>query len=186
VYRSSTLEGNTDELRGIPITTVLRTLLDLAARITARALGRAVREAIRMRLTTLAELFDYCARHPRARGTARLRTVLGRYSGLPLNRARSGAEVRAMEVLRDGGFLLPNLNYVIAGEEADLSWPRLRLIIEIDGGPFHLDRGEDARKQAIWEGAGWFVRRISSDDVYERLDPLVRLAASSNVPRHMA
>ncbi len=26
-----------------------------------------------------------------------------------------------------------------------------RLIIEIDGGPFHLDVGEDARKQAVWE-----------------------------------
>ena len=71
----------------------------------------------------------------------------------------------------------------IAGEEADLSWPAQRLVIEIDGGPFHLDVGEDARKQACWESAGWVVRRVSSDDVYERADLLLALAAASNVPR---
>jgi hypothetical protein len=38
---------------------------------------------------------------------------------------------------------MPRLNRRIAGEEADLSRPRLRLIVEIDGDPFHLDAGED-------------------------------------------
>jgi very-short-patch-repair endonuclease len=184
VYRSTTLEGNTEELRGVPITTVPRTVLDLAARTTTTALARIVREAIRMKLTTLAELIEYCRRNHRARGSKRLRAVLTRYSGLPLRRARSGAEVRAMEVLRDAGFALPNLNFVVAGEEADLSWPEQRVIIEIDGGPFHLDRGEDARKQAAWEAAGWLVRRVPSDDVYDAPERLVALAASLNVPRH--
>ena len=53
---------------------------------------------------------------------------------------------------------------------------RERLIVEIDGRPFHLDEGEDARKQAAWERAGWTVRRLSSDDVYERPQRLLRLA----------
>src|SRR5947208_11630367 len=69
----------------------------------------------------------------------------------------------------------------IAGEEADLSWPVLRLIVEIDGGPFHLDVGEDARKQAVWEAAGWTLKRIDADDVYER--PRHLLAVAPNVPR---
>ena len=73
-----------------------------------------------------------------------------------------------MEILRDAGRRLPGLNRRIAGEEADLSWPAFRLIIEIDGGPFHLDVGEDTRKQAAWEAAGWEVRRLPSDDVYQR------------------
>ena len=60
----------------------------------------------------------------------------------------------ALEILRDAGRPMPQLNHRIAGEEADLSWPRYRLIIEIDGGPFHLDVGEDARKQTIWEQLG--------------------------------
>ena len=85
-----------------------------------------------------------------------------------------------MEILRDAGVPLPLLNERRAGEEADLSWARQRLIIEIDGGPFHLDVGEDARKQAIWEAARWDVRRISSDDVYEHPARLVDLATSTS------
>ena len=71
---------------------------------------------------------------------------------------------------------MPQLNERIAGEEADLSWRKERLILEIDGGPFHLDVGEDARKQAVWERAGWVVRRLDSDDVYERPHLLIALA----------
>jgi very-short-patch-repair endonuclease len=185
VLRSSTLAGETETYRGIPITTVPRTLLDLAATTTISntALARLVREAIRLGLTSLAALADYLVAHRGRRGTARLAAVLTRYSGIPIHRARSGAEVRAIEELRDAGFQMPSLNARIAGEEADLSWSRQRIIIEIDGGPFHLDRGEDARKQRIWEAAGWIVRRIPSDDVYERPERLIALAGSLNVPR---
>jgi len=87
-----------------------------------------------------------------------------------------------MEVLRDAKRPLPRLNARIAGEEADLSWPTVKLVIEIDGGPFHLDVGEDARKERTWERAGWTVRRIPSDDVYERPERLLRLSPPANVP----
>jgi very-short-patch-repair endonuclease len=76
------------------------------------------------------------------------------------------------------------LNARIAGEEADLSWLTEKLIIEIDGGPFHLDVGEDARKQRTWERAGWRVHRIPSDDVYERPERLLRVSPPSNVPEY--
>jgi len=65
-----------------------------------------------------------------------------------------------VEILAAAGRPPPRLNQRIAGEEADLSWASQRVIIEIDGGPFHLDLGEDARKQAAWEAAGWAVRRL--------------------------
>jgi very-short-patch-repair endonuclease len=81
-----------------------------------------------------------------------------------------------MEILRNAGRSLPRLNYRIAGEEADLSWGDVRVIVEIDGGPFHLDVGEDARKQAAWEGAGWAVRRLTSDDIYEHPERLLVFA----------
>ena len=73
-----------------------------------------------------------------------------------------------MELLAEAGRPLPRLNVRINEEEADLSWPAVRLIVEIDGGPFHLDVGEDARKEAAWKAAGWAVSRVSSDDVYGR------------------
>lgn len=180
VYRSSTLEGDIGELRGIPITSPPRTLLDLAITESDRAIARAVREALRLKLATIEEIADCIGRHRRRRGSRRVARVISRYTGLPLERARSGAEVRALEVLRVAGRRLPDLNYKIAGEEADLIWRRERVIVEIDGGPFHQDAGEDTRKQARWEAAGWTVRRIDSDDVYGSPDRLLTLAP--NVP----
>ena len=175
-FRSSTLDGEWTLLRGIPVTTVERTLLDIARHVTRKALARAVREAIRKELTSVHALFDAIGRAPARRRSKALSATLARYSGLPLERARSGAEVRAMELLRDAARPMPKLNEKRAGVEADLSWARQRLIIEIDGGPFHLDVGEDARKQAIWEGSGWTVRRLPSDDVYDRPERLLALA----------
>lgn len=178
VHRSLTLDGDCTELRGVPITTPARTLLDLAAsrRISDRALARVLREAVRLGRTSLPAIGDALGRHRGRRGTRRIAEAVARYSGLPLGRARSGAEIRALEVLRDAGRPLPRLNYDVADEEADLSWPGHRRIIEIDGGPFHLDAGEDARKQGIWEAAGWTVLRIPSDDVARRPDRLLALA----------
>jgi predicted transcriptional regulator of viral defense system len=182
VHRSSTLDGDVTTRRGVPITTVPRTLLDLTMKVGDRALARAVREAVRLEHTTLPALGDHLDRYRTRKGSRRLISALTRYAGLPLERARSGAEVRALEVLRDAGRPLPALNVAIAGEEADLSWAASQLIVEVDGKPFHLDFGEDARKERAWRAAGWVVRRISSDDVYKRPARLLALAPT-NVPK---
>jgi hypothetical protein len=178
VHWTNSLAGDTTTLRGIPVTAVPRTLLDITATASDRALARAVREAVRLKLTTIPELGDSLGRYRGRRGIRRLAKTIGRYTGLPLERARSGAEIRAMEILRDACRPLPRLNVPIGGEEADLSWPQARLIIEIDGAPFHLDAGEDARKQAAWTSAGWEVARVSSDDVYEHPHRLLKLASN--------
>jgi len=182
-FRSSTLEHDCVSLRGIPITSVARTLLDLAHDVSDRALARAVRDAVRLDLITVAALGDSLGRYRGRRGSRRLAATVTRYMGLPLERARSGAEIRALEILRAAERPLPRLNVRIAGEEADLSWRVQRLIVEIDGGPFHLDKGEDARKRSAWEAAGWTVRRIPSDDVYERPHELLMVAPPPNVPK---
>jgi hypothetical protein len=182
VFRSRTLDGDSTFLRGIPITSPERTILDLAGDISDAALARVIREAVRLKRVTLGTLGDALGQHRGRRGAARVAKALARYSGLPLERARSGAEIRALEILRDAARPLPRLNVRIAGEEADLSWPQWRLIVEVDGGPFHLDVGEDARKQAAWERAGWSVRRLPSNDVYDRPSHLLALAMPPSVP----
>jgi len=181
-YRSVTVADESTELEGIPITTVSRTLFDLARSASRPAIARGVRNAIRDDLTSLAALSTDLFERPRRRGCRRMADVLASYSGLPLDRARSGAEVRALLLLRHAERPMPQLNVKLAGEEADLSWPDLRLIVEIDGGPFHRDVGEDARKEAKWRGAGWAVRRIPSDDVYDRPARLLAICPTS-VPR---
>jgi hypothetical protein len=182
VHRSSTLEGNTTVLNGVPITTIERTLLDIAPIVSEKALRRAVRVAVREDLTSLVAIGDAIGRAGAPRGSRRVASALARYADLPIERARSGAEIRAMEILRDHGRELPQLNVRVAGEEADLVWRRHKEIVEIDGGPWHLDAGEDARKQAVWEGAGYAVRRIPSDDVYEYPMRLLALAPHAERP----
>ena len=87
-----------------------------------------------------------------------------------------GRRGRAVVTLHDAKIPQPDINIRIAGEEADLSWPDRRLIIEIDGGIYHQDKLEDARKTAIWRAAGWHVERVPADDVYDDPERLIRAA----------
>jgi hypothetical protein len=176
VYRSQTLERDCTKLRNIPIVTAERALFEVSGVLSERALARAVRDAVRLGHTSLPRIGDLLDRHKGERGSRRLKDTIARYSGLPLQRARSGAEIRALELLREAGRPMARLNYRIGGEEADLSWPQERLIIEVDGAPFHQDVGEDARKEAAWRSAGWEVQRISADDVYHHPVRFLQLA----------
>ena len=180
VHRSTTLDGAVTRHGGIPITTPERTLIDIAPDLGDRDLGRAFREAIRLRLTTARRILAAVRRHDRRRGTSRVRRLALCYGGLPYARTRSNAEAVALEILHDAGVEPPVVNERVAGEEADLSWPRRRLIVEIDGPRYHRFRDEDARKERAWAEAGYTVRRISSDDVYARPERLVEL-----VTRHL-
>ena len=182
VCRSRNIEATT--LRGIPITTPERTLVDLAPQLDDRALARAVREAIRRKTTTPSELFIALARHRGRRGTRRLHAAVSRYAGLPLNRTKSDAEALALALLRDADRSPVDNNKKIAGEEADLIWRDHGVIVELDGPQFHLDASEDLRKQRIWEAAGWTVRRLPTDDVY--LHPERLLALAPNFPHRSA
>ncbi|MEA2374044.1 MAG: hypothetical protein QOD53_507 [Thermoleophilaceae bacterium] len=175
VCRSATLTGDTMIQDGIPITTATRTLIDLAPHPTTRALGRALRESLRLRMTTTPEVLRALGRHRGRRGTAHMLELVTRYAGLPFGRARSDAEILAYYVLREAGVPLPRLNVKVAGLEADLVWLDRRLIIEIDGPQFHQISSEDMRKQSLWERAGFTVRRLSSDVVYNDPDRLIAL-----------
>ena len=168
LVRSITLAGHATYHDRIPITTPERTLIDLAPQLDAKALGRALREAIRLGLTTAAAVLAALDEHPARRGTARLKERAERYAGLPYHRTRSDAESRALEILHDAGNSeRPRVNVRIAGQEADLVFPKRREIIEIDGPQYHRFPDEDERKRQRWEAAGFTVRRIPSDAVYD-------------------
>ena len=139
-------------------------------------MGRAFREALRLKVLTLRDLAGALARHRGRRGTCTLWDLTERYSSLPYRRTRSNAEARALEILHDADVEPPKVNLRVAGEEADLLWPHRRVIVEIDGPQFHQFSADDARKRQLWEGAGYTVRRISSDEVYARPEALIALA----------
>lgn len=158
---------DTTTFGGIPITTVERTIADLWPRLpddTER--HKLVREAIRLRRTSTRRLAAHLDTAPARNAPKALAELLDRYALLQLDRCRSDAEARAMELILAAGLPLPEVNVHRAGEEADLSWAAHRLIIEIDGGSFHTDKAADARKTDIWTAAHWRVRRVPSEVVF--------------------
>jgi Protein of unknown function (DUF559) len=176
VSRSTRLQEDTTDHGGIKITNVARTVIDLAAQLPPRQTARSFREALRLKLMTRKELTAALERHSGRRGTRLIADLLSRYAEVPYERTRSDAEGRALELLHDAGVEPPTVNSKIAGEEVDLSWPRSRRIIEIDGRQYHQFPADDARKQKRWEAAGYTVRRIPSDVVYDNPARLIALA----------
>jgi hypothetical protein len=178
VCRSTTLAGNTTTLNGLPITTPERTIIDLAASNRGRRAEKMVREAIRLKLTTMPALQRHLHEARGRRGVAGIRAFTDTFGHLPFERCKSDAESMGLQVLAEAGRPIPDVNEMIAGEEADFSWPDRRLIIEIDGPQWHLFAEEDARKTAAWEAAGWTVRRLPSDAVFDAPHRLLALQAA--------
>lgn len=164
---------------GLPVTSGARTVLDLVPGLGDWRARRMVREALRVGATTADELRAVCDRHRGRRGVARLRLYAEEYAPLPARRTKSDPELAALELLQAFGRPLPQVNIDIAGEEADLSWPSERLIIELDGPAFHRFPSEDARKDAVWRAAGWTVRRLPTDVVYDEPGRLLALAPTA-------
>lgn len=177
VRRSAVLEGRTRRWQGIPIVAAEHTLIALAPHLGTSQLGRGFREACRLRTTTANEISRALAGQ---RGTRALAALCDRYASIPYHRCRSDAESRALEILHDAAIPPPLVNIRVNGVEADLTWRRWKLIVEIDGRQFHQFTDEDARKEFAWRCAGYTVRRVPSDDVYFRPE---RLLAAVNVHR---
>ena len=120
---------------GIPITTPSRTILDLAATLTKDQLTYVIEEADRKHLLDIAALDRAVARRPRAAGVARLRAVLKTYRG-PAD-TRSKLERKFRRLIHRAGLPEPQFNVVIAGITVDVIWPHWKLVVELDGEPYH-------------------------------------------------
>src|SRR6476619_7959511 len=176
VCRSLTLAGNTTLLDGLPITTAARALADLAPSLDDIELARAVREALRLRVTTCARIQAMLLAANGCNRSARLAELAARYAHLPIARARSDPEAHGVELFAAARVVLPRVNARIAGEEADPSWEHVRHIVELDGPDFHRFPDEDLRKQRVWERAGWTVACLPTGDVYRRPERLFAAA----------
>ncbi len=136
-HRSVLTRADISYQAGIRVTTVTRTLLDVAPRMTDKALRRAVNDLRRpghLRLDALAVLLE---RFPRAPGTARLRPFLDARTGP----TRSQLEDDFFAFCERFGLPTPQVNVHVAGREVDAWFPEERVIVELDGWDFHSDRG---------------------------------------------
>ena len=163
--RRSPLEATTRH--AIPITTVARTLVDLAAEIGEDKLARACHEAGVRFGTTPAQVEAVLARHPNAKGVVTLRKVLRGEVQVVL----SGLERRFLALVRDAHLPLPLTNRAAGGRRVDCRWPEQRLTVELDSYSFHNSRyswEQDRRREREAHARGDRLRRYTHDDVFAR------------------
>jgi hypothetical protein len=149
------------------VTTVARTLLDLAAVAGARELERAINEAEVLRLwdhLSLAALLD---RYPRRPGTRTVADALAaRQHGTTVT--RSELEERFLGAVRAASLPRPEVNGLIeAGGrafEGDFVWRDQRLVVELDGYSAHGTRASfeaDRERDRILQSSGWRCARFT-------------------------
>jgi predicted transcriptional regulator of viral defense system len=150
--------------RGIPCTSVARTLLDLADALDRRQLERACNQAEVLQLLRVHELEAALAR--RGRRAALLGQVL---EARTRDVTRSVLEERFLALCRAAGLPPPRCNVWIpqpasAAVEVDFLWPAQRLIVETDGRAFHATRQafeRDRRRDQRLMLAGYRVVRFT-------------------------
>jgi hypothetical protein len=161
----------------VPITSVVRTLLDLCRALPLAEAVASVDSALRQQLVTLDELVGALRRLPAGRGRGLVRRVLD----LADPAAGSMLESLCRVLMAEAGLPRPEPQYVVRHRGAwvgrvDFAWPEQRVIVETDGFAFHSDRAsyrKDRRRHNALQLAGWQVLRFSWEDVVHEPDYVV-------------
>lgn len=134
--------------RGIPVTSVARTSLDLAAGVRFRSLRRVIRRSEELEVFDLADFRSVLARNRGHRGRAPLERAMELYE--PPRFTRSELEREFLRLLEANGQPRPVTGFNVAGYELDVYWPELRFGVELDvyethgaHEPFEEDRQRD-------------------------------------------
>jgi Protein of unknown function (DUF559) len=163
----------------IPITTIARTLLDLAATVPPHRLERALAQAHHLQLYDHTAIADVLARANGHRGTADLAAATAQ--GDPKWTA-GDFEARFLALVRTAGLPEPLVNEPLDAPDhghirPDFYWPAHALIVETDGWQTHGTRTAfkaDRRKDAALTAAGYTVMRFSYDDLRDHPTTVVR------------
>ena len=168
----------------MPVTSVARTLLDLAAVLPDRSLEQAIALAIHLNQAVADELPKLIARYPRRPGTPRLRAILA--ADEPPAMTRSEAEERFLALVRLAELPAPRVNVRLHGFEADFCWRAQGVVVEIDGLAYHTTRAaqqRDRHRDSTLGAAGIRVLRFTWQDLTTRPEAtLVKVALALGRP----
>lgn len=154
---------------GIRLTTLVRTIVDLAAMPHFGPLRRALEEAqVRHHLRPVDLAAEVAGRRGH-RGTARLRPLLA--DGVEPGQVESVLELRFLELCAAHGLPRPLMQVRFGPYRADFWFPEARVAVETDGARFHagtLRRARDAEKDAALAARGVMVVRTGWTEVTQR------------------
>jgi hypothetical protein len=158
--------------RGIPVTSVARTVVDLAAELPEDQLARVCHEAgVRYGLTPNA-VVEVLTRRPSSKGGKKLRRIIEGDVRVTLSKLES----QCVRVLRADGLPLPITNRPAGGRRVDCRWPEFRLTVELDSYTFHNSRyawEQDRCREREARARGDDFRRYTWGDVFEHPEQML-------------
>jgi very-short-patch-repair endonuclease len=151
---------------GIPVTSPIRTIFDLAAVAEMREVERAFHEAEAREVTDRVSLPLLLERYPGRRGSKNLRTLLE--ARAPVGITRNDFEEAFVALVDRYGLMRPRMNadLAIRGRffEIDALWERERVAVELDSRGIHGTRKKfesDRQRDRILLAEGWRTMRIT-------------------------
>jgi Transcriptional regulator, AbiEi antitoxin len=165
-------EINGTKSRGIPITTVPRTLVDLASLLQLEDLARACHEAGVLHDTSPRQVEKVLMKRPNTPGAKQLRRVMHGDVHVTL----SALERRFLKRLDEAGLPRPVTNKPAGGRRVDCRWPEHNLTVELDSYRYHSSRHAwelDRRRERDAYARGDDFRRYTRNDVFEDPEPIL-------------
>lgn len=157
----------------IPVTTVSRTLADLAGTVQTPALMRAIEAAEHRKLLDVPSVLAVSAGRP---GASRLKRLLQRETP----HTRSEFEAALVALCDDYAIPRPVMNTVVHGHEVDAYWPDSGLAVELDSWEHHSSRAafeRDRERDAELHALGIATLRFTYAQVTTRRDWVARRLA---------
>jgi very-short-patch-repair endonuclease/predicted transcriptional regulator of viral defense system len=171
VHRSLTLApADVDEQAAIAVTSVSRTLLDLAGVLAPGRLERAVERSLAARQFDLNAVQAVLSANPRRHGATALAQIVARIHDEP-SLTRQELEALMLDLCDAHRMQRPEVNVLVDGLEVDFLWRARRLIVETDGREFHetpiafaRDRERDERLTVLgFRVVRFTYRRLVND-----------------------
>ncbi len=173
---------------GVSVTSPLRTLFDLAAKLPKIELENALDTALRNRLTAVPSLQKRLL-HMDRRGVAGIENLaqLLRARSDGRHRSKSVLERKALNVLRAAGLAIPESQWRVEMAKGgprflDLAYPAHRVAIELDSWQWHAQRSDwsaDHTRNSTLTAMGWRILHITWDDLVYRPEYVVKLVSQA-------
>jgi len=173
IHRTEFAPGDVAVCRGFPVTSIVRTVVDLARTLPIETGSRVIADALRTGRVSVAAVEQTMGALARRVGIERARRALA--SADP--RLESVLERELLALLRRAG-LNPVAQYVVTAAGAfvarvDFALPGIRLAIECDGYDTHARRPgfeRDREKAVLLQLAGWSLLPFTATQIRERPD----------------
>jgi very-short-patch-repair endonuclease len=164
---------------GIPVTTPVQTLIDLALRLDRRETERAINEADKYDLVHPPGLRMALEERVGEPGVARLRHILDRRT---FRLTKEELERRFLPLARRAGLPVPLTGQWVNEFEVDFYWPDLGLVVETDGLRYHRTPAEQARdrlRDQAHTAAGMTQLRFTHEQVRYEPEYVARILAQT-------